>query len=95
MAAYAVAQNISKRFYATQALDDVSVTFNAGEVHALIGENGAGKSTLVKIFGGIHRPDSGQIIIEDQPVAISSPRREDLAHFSLAWGGVSSIPCRA
>ena len=39
----AVADTISKRFYATQALEDVSLKFNAGEVHALIGENGAGK----------------------------------------------------
>lgn len=71
--AFAVADHVSKRFYATQALDDVSVTFNSGEVHALIGENGAGKSTLMKIFGGVHQPDQGRILIDGKPVVFASP----------------------
>ena len=70
----AVAEHISKRFYATQALDDISVIFNAGEVHALIGENGAGKSTLMKIFGGVHHPDSGRLLIDGQDTVFNSPR---------------------
>ena len=52
---------ISKRFDATQALDDVSLTLHPGETHALLGENGAGKSTLIKVMTGIHAPDSGVI----------------------------------
>ena len=59
----AAAARVSKRFGATQALDDVSLELRAGQVHALVGENGAGKSTLIKIFGGIHRPDSGATLI--------------------------------
>jgi rhamnose transport system ATP-binding protein len=50
---------ISKRFDATQALDDVSLTLHPGETHALLGENGAGKSTLIKVMTGIHSPDAG------------------------------------
>jgi rhamnose transport system ATP-binding protein len=50
---------ISKRFDATQALDDVSLTLYPGETHALLGENGAGKSTLIKVMTGIHAPDAG------------------------------------
>jgi rhamnose transport system ATP-binding protein len=52
---------ISKRFDATQALDEVSLTLYPGETHALLGENGAGKSTLIKVMTGIHAPDSGVI----------------------------------
>ncbi len=57
------ASNISKRFGITQALDDVSVSFRAGEVHALMGENGAGKSTLGKVIAGLHKQDSGTVTI--------------------------------
>lgn len=59
------AEHISKRFGITQALNDVSVSFYAGEVHALMGENGAGKSTLGKVIAGLHRPDTGSVTILD------------------------------
>ncbi|HUX13988.1 MAG TPA: sugar ABC transporter ATP-binding protein [Spirochaetia bacterium] len=67
------ARHISKRFTATQALDDVTIAFNAGEVHALIGENGAGKSTLMNIVGGIHAPDSGEVLLEGARLDLKSP----------------------
>ena len=60
------AEHISKRFGITQALDDVSVSFRVGEVHALMGENGAGKSTMGKAIAGLHRPDSGTITIYER-----------------------------
>jgi rhamnose transport system ATP-binding protein len=63
-------QHVSKRFDATQALDDVSLSLYPGEVHGLVGENGAGKSTLIKIMTGIHRPDQGEILLNGRPVTI-------------------------
>ncbi|HEY7828400.1 MAG TPA: sugar ABC transporter ATP-binding protein [Candidatus Limnocylindrales bacterium] len=64
---------VSKRFGATQALDDVSFAMWPGEVHALVGENGAGKSTLVKILAGIHQPDAGTIRLDGEAVQIHGP----------------------
>ncbi len=52
---------ISKRFGATQALDNVSLKLFPGEVHAFAGENGAGKSTLGKIISGLYTADSGEL----------------------------------
>jgi ABC-type multidrug transport system ATPase subunit len=56
-------EHISKRFGITQALDEVSVSFAAGEVHALMGENGAGKSTLGKVIAGLVKQDAGEVLI--------------------------------
>jgi rhamnose transport system ATP-binding protein len=65
-------EGISKRFDATQALDDVSLTLYPGEIHALVGENGAGKSTLIKVMTGIHSPDFGRIVVQGDEVAFRS-----------------------
>jgi ribose transport system ATP-binding protein len=63
---------ISKTFGATQALSEVDFDLRKGEVHALVGENGAGKSTLMKILSGIHKMDSGKIILFGEEVHIDS-----------------------
>ncbi len=66
-------QDISKRFGATQALDGVSLTVGAGQVHALIGENGAGKSTLMKILAGVYSADAGHMSVGGQPFSPGRP----------------------
>ena len=66
----ASARGISKAFGATRALDGVDFDVMPGEIHALVGENGAGKSTLVRIFGGVHRPDHGEITVDWQPLPL-------------------------
>ncbi len=63
-------RHISKRFGATQALDDVSLDIRPGEVQALIGENGAGKSTLIKIMTGIYQPDTGEMRMDGELVKV-------------------------
>lgn len=66
-------RHITKRFPGVTALDDVSITVRAGEIHALVGENGAGKSTLMNILGGNLQPDEGEICLEGKPVKVASP----------------------
>ncbi len=62
-----------KRFGAVHALRDVSIEAYRGEVLALLGDNGAGKSTLVKCISGVHALDEGEILLDGEPVALSSP----------------------
>jgi ribose transport system ATP-binding protein len=63
-------RGISKRFPGVVALDSVNLHIASGEVVAVVGENGAGKSTLMKILGGVHQPDSGEILLDGQKVEI-------------------------
>ncbi len=65
-------RSITKRFPGALALEDVGLTLRAGEVVALIGENGAGKSTLMKILGGIHQPDEGEVFLDGESVRFAS-----------------------
>jgi ABC-type sugar transport system ATPase subunit len=60
-----VLDHVSKRFGPTLALDDVSVSFEPGVVHALVGENGAGKSTLMNVVAGLVRPDPPSAVMVD------------------------------
>ncbi|MFQ5973676.1 MAG: sugar ABC transporter ATP-binding protein [Alphaproteobacteria bacterium] len=66
-------EGVSKRFPGVQALDDVRLSIEAGQVMALVGENGAGKSTLVKILTGIYQPDAGRLRIAGEKVRFASP----------------------
>ncbi|MEV8568694.1 sugar ABC transporter ATP-binding protein [Streptomyces sp. NPDC051322] len=61
------AEGIVKRFGPTVALDDVRLTVEPGESHALVGRNGAGKSTLVGVITGLHRPDAGRVAFSGRP----------------------------
>src|SRR5262245_29799689 len=65
-------RGITKRFPGVVALKNVSLEARPAEVVALVGENGAGKSTLMKILGGIHQPDAGEIRINSEAVTIHS-----------------------
>jgi len=66
--------NISKHFGSVIALNGVSMTVVAGEVHCLLGDNGAGKSTLIKTLSGVYPPSAGEIVMEGKPVVFHGPR---------------------
>jgi ABC-type sugar transport system ATPase subunit len=74
------ARGISKTFLHVQALDNVDFRVYPGETVALVGDNGAGKSTLMKILCGAYHADTGEVLIDGQPVNIRSP------HEAIAQG---------
>ena len=87
-----VAERLSKRFFATQALDQVSLELAAGEVHAIVGENGAGKSTLIKILAGIHQADTGRIFVDGVARRFGDPREALGAGLALIPQELRLIP---
>lgn len=70
--AYIELRNITKTFYGVTALDNVSLSIEKGEVHAIVGENGAGKSTIMKILGGMYFADGGEVHIDGKKCSIRS-----------------------
>ena len=69
-------RRISKTFPGVKALDDVTISVRAGEIHAICGENGAGKSTLMKVLSGVypHGSYDGEIVFDGQPARFASIR---------------------
>jgi ribose transport system ATP-binding protein len=80
-----VVAHLSKRFEATVALEDVSLSIGRGEVRAVVGENGAGKSTLVKILSGLVLPDLGEVRVGETQLSFGSPKRSHSAGIQTAF----------
>jgi len=76
-------RGVRKHFGGVKALDGVDFDLRAGEIHALLGENGAGKSTLIKVLGGIHRPDVGEIRMDGEPTELRDVAAADRAGIRL------------
>jgi simple sugar transport system ATP-binding protein len=66
--------NVNKSFGPIDVLHDINLEVREGEVLCLLGDNGAGKSTLIKTLSGVHRPTSGDILMDGQKVDFASPR---------------------
>lgn len=66
-------EKIRKEFPGVIANNDIDLTINKGEIHAIVGENGAGKTTLLKILYGLHQPTSGRIYIDGKKEKIANP----------------------
>jgi len=66
-------KGISKSFPGVKALDNVTLTVNKGEIHALVGENGAGKSTLMKVLSGSYIADEGEVVIDGETISNPDP----------------------
>jgi rhamnose transport system ATP-binding protein len=66
-------RGVHKAFGGVRAVRGVDLALEAGAIHALVGENGAGKSTLVRILGGVHQPDVGDVLVEGEEVALHGP----------------------
>lgn len=86
------AKGISKFFPGTVALDDVELTLQRGEIHALLGENGAGKSTLIKCLTGVYRRDGGEIMMGGLPVDPKSTHHSQTLGIGTVYQEVNLLP---
>ncbi|WP_082203033.1 MULTISPECIES: sugar ABC transporter ATP-binding protein [Clostridia] len=68
-------RHITKLYPGVVALDDVSLGFSRGEVHAIVGENGAGKSTFIKVITGAIAPTQGTLIFEGKQIEDNTPQK--------------------
>ena len=85
-------RGIDKSFPGVHALQNVSLALQRGEVLALVGENGAGKSTLIKVLGGAHLPDDGEILLDGQHVQVTTPTAARRAGVSVIYQEFNLVP---
>ena len=85
------ARSISKRFGRVQAIADISLQLERGEILALVGDNGAGKSTLIKVIAGALKKDSGEIFLDGQKVELENPMHAKTLGIEVVYQDLSLI----
>lgn len=85
-------KNINKSFAGNPVLKDAQFHLADGEIHALVGENGAGKSTLMKILTGVHKRDSGEVLVDGSPVDFSHPKEAEAAGIVFIYQEINAMP---
>ena len=85
------ARGISKRFGRVQAITDITLQLERGEILALVGDNGAGKSTLIKVIAGALKKDSGDIYLDGQKVEFENPMHAKTLGIEVVYQDLSLI----
>ena len=85
-------EHAQKSFGAVHALEDGHIELLGGEVHGLVGENGAGKSTLVKILAGVHRPDSGRLLVDGEEAIFDNAKQSQAAGIAIIFQEPTLFP---
>lgn len=85
-------QGVRKSFSGIPVLQDLDIEFKSGEIHILCGENGAGKSTLVKLLAGLYTLDEGNILLNEQKVAIRGIRDSSKLGLSIVYQETNMCP---
>ena len=85
-------KSLIKEYPGCVALNDVSVSFDSGKVHALLGKNGSGKSTLVKCFAGVVTPTSGDMFLDEKKLHFNSPSEAYAKGLAVVYQEMSLVP---
>jgi simple sugar transport system ATP-binding protein len=85
-------REVTKHFGPVIALAGISMIVRTREVMCLLGDNGAGKSTLIKTLSGVHRPSSGEYLVDGRPAAFASPRDALDAGIATVYQDLAMIP---
>jgi ABC-type sugar transport system ATPase subunit len=85
-------KGMSKSFGSVEAVVDVDLVLNKGEILGLVGDNAAGKSTLMKLLTAVHKPDDGEIFIEGRRVHVDSPHTARMLGIEMIYQDFSLAP---